>query len=112
MPHTSSTAQVSEAAKPHDVLSETSTTPPSVLTQNELSQRDMQRICELLARFSHYTQQFEQEEGMPHDNTKETEALGTVQERISDTRTPNRRTRRTLPKTVNEKTERKEPPIV
>ena len=102
----------SEHPEPHDVLPETSATPPSVLTQNKLSQRDMQRICELLARFSQYTQQFEREEGMPHDNTKEPEALGTVQERISDTRTTNRRTRRTLPKAVNEKTERKEPPIV
>ncbi len=32
-----------------------------------LSDRDIQRICELLARFSQYTQQFEREEETTHD---------------------------------------------
>ncbi len=78
-----------------------------------LSERDMQQICELFGRFSQYTLQFEREE-VAHDDqqTEETEALGTIQERVSNTGTPNRRTRRTLSKTVNQKTDEKEPTIV
>ena len=77
-----------------------------------LTEQDTQRICELLARFSQYTQQFEQEENRGNDNNSEkAQALGTVQERVSDTRVTHRRPRRTLSKTVNEKTTKKEPPV-
>src|SRR5258708_20620446 len=74
--------------------------------------RDIQRICELLARFSMYTQQLEQEGETTHDNhpqTAEAETLGTLQERVSDTRATHRRTRRPVPKTVNEKAAKKKP---
>jgi len=60
-----------------------------------------------------YTQQFEREETAHDDQqTTETETVGTVQERISDTNIANRRTNRAVSKAVNEKTEAKEPPIV
>ena len=72
----------SEHPEPHLVLPETSTpTPPIVPVPTTLSELDTQRICELLARFSQYTQQFEREEAASHDNqpqTEKTQALGTL----------------------------------
>src|SRR5438067_637608 len=65
-----------------------------------LSERDMQRICELLARFSQYTQAFEREEA-EHDNqqqSEKTETMGTVSERMADTRATHRRPRRVVSK--------------
>ncbi len=58
----------SDVPEPHAVLSETSTQTTRVLVQQTLSERDTQRICELLARFSQYTQAFEQEEDDSHDH--------------------------------------------
>ena len=79
--------------------------PPSDLSQDKLSERDMQRICELLARFSQYTQQFEREEETLHDNHSEkAETLGTLSEGMADTRTTHRRTRRAVSKTIHETT--------
>ena len=79
----------------------------------KLTDRDTQRVCELLARFSMYTQQFEQE-NTDHDNqqTEKTETLGTVQERVSNTGTQNRRAGRKLPKAINKTTKEQKHTIV
>jgi hypothetical protein len=58
--------------QPSTVLETTSTTyPPNVLNHATLTERDMQRISELLGRFSQFTQQFEREEEATHDNHSE-----------------------------------------
>ena len=77
-----------------------------------LSEQETQRICELLARISQYTQQFEREEAEHDNNAEKAQAVGTLQERVSNTRTAHRRPRRTLPQTVNEKTAKEKPTIL
>jgi hypothetical protein len=68
-----------------------------------MKERDIERICKLLARFSRYTQQFEKENA-EHDNQqgKKTETLGTVQTGDATTGATHRRPDRAVSKTVND----------
>jgi len=78
-----------------------------------LTDRDIHRISELLAKFSKYSQQFEEEEAT-HDNeqAEKTETLGTVQEGISSTRATNRRTRRAVSQAINKEADKKEQTVI
>lgn len=65
-----------------------------------MNERDIQCISEMLARFSQYTDLFEQEDRVNAITEQKTETMGRIQTRVGNTGTTNRRTPRIVSETI------------
>lgn len=73
---------------------------------------DIERISTILARFSRYTDQFEQEKTTYGRQKREkAQKMGTVSKDVGDTSTTHRRTNRTVSATVNREANKEESSI-